>query len=85
MLVFMLARREHGVAQGALVAKAAFLIAADTPRVVGVDAQKDPVQVQLIEGVTQQSRDGIGAVSLTPVILFADDDTQLGLVIDAGL
>src|SRR5690348_6320080 len=69
------------LAPGALWLEAGLLEGADGPSVVRDRGQPDAVQVQLVEGVAEQQRDGVAAVPFAPVLWIADGDTEHGTLV----
>jgi hypothetical protein len=49
------------------------------PPVLDVGEEIDSLQIRCGEDVAQQNDNGIGPISLVPVLLGADDDAHLGL------
>src|SRR5262249_49929184 len=61
-----------------LVPEADLLVRPDGPRVVVVDPEEHPVQVELPKAPAHERAQGVRAVTVAPEVLPADDDPDFG-------
>ena len=76
--VFVAAVAVLGLAHHALALVAAALVNLDGAHIAGVHAQVEPVEVEGGERVAQHGFGDVGAVSLVPLGLVADQNAELG-------
>jgi hypothetical protein len=71
----------HDLAQRSLCSETGFFVATDGPPVVRVHAKLHAVHVHRAKCQRQHSADGVAAISLVPVRLLSDGDSQFGVAV----